>query len=162
MGGMSVHYKVPVRERLPQDLIAMMKETSDLIDEGDESASIVSDDLLQWEMCYGGLCDAEKQMFGFSYFPAVPSDENEVVLPQWFLYFSREQIRAIANGSVRKLICGAVMATAAIVSGHPKLLQPLRLRFNAAPVGLASCCLSGWTKIIPSNTQLGQRTKAAQ
>jgi hypothetical protein len=103
MGGMPVHDKVPVRERLPQDLIAMMKEASDLIDEGDESARIVSDDLLQWEMCYGGLCDAEKQMFGFSYFPAVPSDKNEVSPPKWFLYFSREQIRAIANGSVTQI-----------------------------------------------------------
>ena len=101
---MSVKDKVLTRLEIPPEFAQMMLEVSKRIDANDEATTIESDDLLQWPDCYGGLCEADRKMFGFAYFPEPARDVDDPGPDvEWGFYFSADEIRAIGNREVTEV-----------------------------------------------------------
>lgn len=92
--------KVAIREPVPEKLAARMKGVAELIAEGDESTTIESDDLIQfdglWD-CIGGLTSAETGRFFFCFYP------NEADDTEWMLDFGPSEILAIADGTLASI-----------------------------------------------------------
>jgi hypothetical protein len=91
--------KIAIQEPVPQRLLDRMKVVTKLIAAGDESTTIESDDLIQFEGlwdCVGGLT-ADGRFF-FTFFPGEEGDDT-----QWMLELSESQIEAIANGIATSL-----------------------------------------------------------
>jgi hypothetical protein len=89
--------KLPVVIHVPEPFRAFMREVKQLILDGDDAATIESDDLLQCERAYGGLYDAENNRFGFRYFPG---DDTQ---PTWDFDLSRDDIFRIAAGEMTQM-----------------------------------------------------------
>ena len=68
-----------------------------MIRNGDQAASIESDDLLQCECAYGGLLEEGTDRFAFTYFPG-PGIENK-----WELELRTIEIEYIADGATEAL-----------------------------------------------------------
>ena len=97
---MPQHPKVPVRETIPARFVDIIKHVARLIESGDESTTIESDDLLQddeHDYC-GGLTDPERQLFSFAFHPG-PEDDNT----EWTFELSKAQIDDIASGRLTQL-----------------------------------------------------------
>jgi hypothetical protein len=82
---------------VPLNLREFLRKVATLIEGRDESAMVLSDDLLQGDRTYGGLIDDRAGEYGFTYFP------GEGVRTKWELQLTADQIRAIAHGRVRRL-----------------------------------------------------------
>ena len=90
--------KIAVREPIPEKLVDRMKVVAKLIEAGDESTTIESDDLIQFEGlwdCVGGLTSIETHRFFFCFYSGDEGDETE-----WMLDLSQSEIGAIADGTV--------------------------------------------------------------
>lgn len=83
-----------------------MADVAKRIDEGDESAWMESNDLLQCEdfRGYGGLFDAVEGHYGFEYLADDSEEERERDDPiRWDFHLNRQQIRDIANGTITQI-----------------------------------------------------------
>jgi hypothetical protein len=97
--------KVPIQEAIPKGFAAFMKDAANLIEAGDDATTMESDDLLQVRgtcFCYGGLVDANAEMFAFCYFPKQDLPEEEPV-PEWEIYITKAQIQEVASGKLTEL-----------------------------------------------------------
>jgi hypothetical protein len=91
---------------VPLNLREFLRKVATLIEGRDESAMVLSDDLLQGDRTYGGLIDDRAGEYGFTYFP------GEGVRTKWELQLTADQIRAIAHGRVRRSSFGRARMTA--------------------------------------------------
>jgi hypothetical protein len=85
---------------IPENLVIFLKEVCREIIEGDETATIESDDLLQYEefdFAYGGLIDSETGEFGFTYFT---DNENGST---WEIILTKSEIERIVKGEIKEL-----------------------------------------------------------
>lgn len=81
------------RVEIPDDLAAFLRDVHELIETGDDSATIESDDLLQCETAYGGLIETGGNEYGFTYFP------DKGVRHKWEFELDVIGIAEIAEGS---------------------------------------------------------------
>ena len=98
---MPVKPKAPVCETIPDEFACFMGEVRVLIDRGDPSALIESDDLLQCERAYGGLYDSAAGRYGFAYF--VDDDRKADASLCWEFDLDKQEIRDIAAGEVKEI-----------------------------------------------------------
>lgn len=99
------HPKVQIRQTVPASFAAFMREVTDLIEAGDASATIESDDLLQCEDTYGGLYDPPAGRYGFAHFRDTGLEETDEdgFHITWDFDLDKEQIRAIPEGRLTEL-----------------------------------------------------------
>ena len=91
-----IREKVSISKRLVLFLNKVYRE----IVEGDDAATIESDDLLQYEkydFAYGGLIDSETGEFGFTYYT---DDENGST---WEIVLNKSEIVKIIKGETKEL-----------------------------------------------------------
>lgn len=79
------------RISIPDELVAFLAEVDRLITSRDEAATTESDDLLQCEGAYGGLCEEGGDRYAFTYFP-----EHEI-RHKWMFELSAGDIAAIGR-----------------------------------------------------------------
>ena len=72
-----IRTKSPIRETIPDRFKRFLRDVVEAINQGDESAWMESDDLLQSERAYGGLYDTASGRYGFAYF--IEDDEESDV-----------------------------------------------------------------------------------
>jgi hypothetical protein len=84
--------KVATEQAIPENFKAFMAEVVELIDRGDETTAIESDDLLQTKAIYGGLLDASARQFGFTLFV------HGYRRGKWEMLLSEQDIRDIVLG----------------------------------------------------------------
>jgi hypothetical protein len=90
--------KIRSSEIIPADLVEFLRDVDRQIADGEQSAFIESDDLLQCECAYGGLVEEGGTDYGFTYFPDIEGTRNT-----WELILSRDMIRRIGHGSQSQL-----------------------------------------------------------
>jgi hypothetical protein len=100
--------KTLVQEDIPPGFAEAMKQVAALIEVGDDTVSIESDDLLQIGDVCGGLYSAAEQRFGFCVCcRAAPEDDealtDEYGTIEWCFYLSKEEIAEIATGAVGRI-----------------------------------------------------------
>lgn len=83
--------------RIPEELAAFLVEVDQLIDSADELAVTESDDLLQCQCAYGGLCEEGGDRYLFTYFPETG------IRHKWIFELLAAEVSAIAAGSMREL-----------------------------------------------------------
>lgn len=89
--------KVLTQVEIPPDLRAFLKEVADLIEVGDEATTIESDDLIQCDYAYGGLCEEGTDEYGFTYFPRKGTKTT------WDFVLSAAQISEVAADNIATL-----------------------------------------------------------
>jgi hypothetical protein len=89
--------KVLTQVEIPPDLRAFLEEVAELIEVGDEVTTIASDDLIQCDFAYGGLCEEGTDEFGFTYFPRKGTKTT------WDFVLSTAQINEVADGNTTTL-----------------------------------------------------------
>lgn len=85
--------KVLQMVEIPESLREFFEYVNEMIETEDESSLIESDDLLQSERVYGGLTDADRGDFGFTFFPE-PGNRQK-----WEFTLDRVDIANICEGS---------------------------------------------------------------
>ena len=103
---MPIRPKLPVTEAIPEAFAILMRDVAAAIDDGDESAWMESDDLIQPQdfRGYGGLYDSVEGRYGFEYL-VDDSQENRERSPPiaWDFDLNRQEIRDIANGTISRI-----------------------------------------------------------
>lgn len=82
---------------IPEDLKAFLVEVDRLITSANDLAITESDDLLQCDCAYGGLCEEGGDTYLFTYFPEAG------IRHKWIFELSAAEVSAIATGSMRQL-----------------------------------------------------------
>lgn len=82
---------------VPDDLLDFLRDVHEMIETGDESATMESDDLLQCPSAYGGLIEDGGNRYGFTYFP------EKGVRNKWELDLDVVDIERIAGGEIAEL-----------------------------------------------------------
>jgi len=77
--------------------VKFLAEVDRLITSGDELATTESDDLMQCECAYGGLCAEGGDRYVFTYFPEAG------IRHKWIFNLSAAEVSAIAAGAKRQL-----------------------------------------------------------
>jgi len=101
-----VKSKAQVQEAIPPAFAKAMQEVVALIESGDDTISIESDDLIQIGDVCGGLYNAGEQRFGFCLCIRLPDGEaieDQGGTVEWYFYLSRDEIAKIATGAVSSL-----------------------------------------------------------
>lgn len=96
--------KIKQTVTVPRDFILYLSEVYREILEDEETATLESDDLLQYEefdFAYGGLVNSETSEFGFTYFT---DDENGST---WEITLSKSEIESIVKGETTKILLWA-------------------------------------------------------
>jgi hypothetical protein len=98
-----------VEVEIPADFRQFMKQVAHLIAIGDEAATVESDDLLQCERAYGGLCDGAQKSYSFRFFPGAQegvssaAEKEPKFGPYWDFLFTESDINGIAHGNVTRV-----------------------------------------------------------
>src|SRR3990167_3844480 len=97
--------KIRVDVDIPADFREFMKDVAHLIAIGDEAATWESDDLLQCDRAYGGLCDAAQKLYGFRILPGAEDVSSTVekighVTVYWDFLLKESEIHDIARGKL--------------------------------------------------------------
>lgn len=103
---MPIRPKIPVSEIVPSAFADFMRDVVAAIDQGELSAWMVSDDLLQTRdrRGVGGLYDKVEGRYGFEYL--VDDSEENIERDRsvcWYFDLDREQIRDIASRNVTQV-----------------------------------------------------------
>lgn len=82
---------------LPSEIIEFFEWVNDAIQTEEDSAMMVSDDLLQAEGIYGGLVDPRKKLYEFTWYPQSASGER------WEFQLLADEIDEIGSGYRKEL-----------------------------------------------------------
>lgn len=86
--------KVPV----PSELKGFFYDVLTELNSSTLAAKLPSDDLLQCDFAYGGLCEVNGEQFlGFTYF-AAPRNDNDRFPKRWFILLPRSKLELIVSG----------------------------------------------------------------
>lgn len=85
------------RVSLPNDIIEFFEWVNEAIQTEEESATTISDDLLQAEGIYGGLVDRRKNLYQFTWFPKSATNER------WELQLLADEIDEVGSGYRKEL-----------------------------------------------------------
>ena len=103
---MPIRGKISTEEKIPVAFVVAMRQVAELIEAGDETTTVESDDSLQIGDVMGGLYRADERGFGFSM--CVRRDDGEAACDnrgtiEWCYYLTPAQIDGIATGKITQL-----------------------------------------------------------